>query len=117
MNWNKIETPADLQKIKDESKSKPVMLFKHSTTCSISRTVLDRLERNWKAEDEQGLSPYFLDLLRHRDLSNQIATDFSVHHESPQILIIENGKSVYDRSHFDIDYKSIKEASRSSVAG
>lgn len=109
MNWNRITTADQLREIREESKSTPVLIFKHSTRCSISRTALDRLERNWN-EQEVKVKPYYLDLLSFRDISNQIADEFAVAHESPQVLIINQEKAVYDRSHFDIDYQQIREA-------
>ena len=45
---------------------------------------------------------YFLDLLRHRDISNQIVHDFQVHHESPQLLVIKDGECILDQSHGSI---------------
>jgi bacillithiol system protein YtxJ len=108
MNWIEINSQEKLAEAKAASNSKPVMLFKHSTTCSISNTALNRLERNWKEEEAGGTKAYYLDLLRHRNISQAIAHLFNVEHQSPQVLIIQNEKSVYDRSHFEIDYPSIK---------
>lgn len=107
MNWNKLQEPRQLQAIKEESAQQSVLIFKHSTTCSISRATLDRLERNWKDEEMKNLKPYFLDLHAFRNISNALADTFEVEHESPQILIIKNGEVVYHNSHFGIDYKSL----------
>ena len=107
MNWIELNSPDQLSEIKELSKSKPVLVFKHSTTCSISNTTLNRLERNWK-EEELKVSTFYLDLLNHRSLSKQIAEEFQVEHQSPQVLIIKDGQSVYDNSHFGIEYPSIK---------
>lgn len=68
---------------------------------------LDRLERNWNKAEMENVQPYFLDLLNYRDISNAIAEQFDVQHESPQVLIISNGQSVLDLSHFEIDYNKI----------
>lgn len=108
MNWIKLETENQLANIQQKSYDQPVLIFKHSTRCSISRTALDRLERNWNLDEIKELQPYFLDLIANRNISTLIAEDFEVEHQSPQVLIIRNGKSIYDRSHFDIDFKSIK---------
>ncbi len=109
MNWNHLTDPAQLEIIKRESFSKKVIIFKHSTRCSISRTVLDRLQRNWKEEEMQTIKPYYLDLLSFRDISNKIAEEFGIVHESPQVIVIENGKSVFDTSHLDISYQRLQE--------
>lgn len=99
---------AQLEEIKKESHNYPVLILKHSTRCSISSATLGRLERSWKQEEVGELKPYFLDLIAYRPISNQIAEDFGVWHESPQALIIRNGESVYDTSHFDISFDAIK---------
>lgn len=109
MNWNTLTETTQLELIKSESALHPVLIFKHSTRCSISRTVLDRLERNWNQEDLRNLKPYYLDLLTFRNVSNEVSQVFQIEHESPQVLIIEKGKAVYTNSHFGIDYAALKE--------
>lgn len=106
MNWNNLTNLDQLDSLVEESNEHAVLIFKHSTSCSISRATLDRLERNWKLGNEVKI--YFLDLLAYRSISNAISERFEVQHESPQALIIEEGKSVYNRSHFDINYNDIK---------
>ncbi len=108
MNWNKLIDEKQLVSIKEESNTQPVLIFKHSTTCSISKATLDRLERNWNDEDMATLKMYYLDLLSYRSISNQVADEFNIEHQSPQVLIISNGKAVYTNSHFGIEYKTLK---------
>lgn len=110
MNWNSLQTADQLSVLIQESSERKILIFKHSTRCSISRATLDRLERNWRDQEVTDVKSYFLDLLAYRELSNTVADQFNVEHQSPQLLIISNGKSVYDRSHFDIDFNHIKEA-------
>jgi bacillithiol system protein YtxJ len=109
MVWNKLTEENQLEQIKQESFTQPIMIFKHSTTCGISQASLGRLERKWNEEEAGNLKPYYLDLKSFRSISNKIAQDFNVEHESPQVLIIENGKSVYDASQFDISFAEISE--------
>lgn len=106
MNWHELTELDQIDQVIEESKINPVLIFKHSRSCSISKASLDRLERNWNLEKET--KAYLLDLLSYRNISNAIEEKFGVQHESPQVLIIEQGKSVYDRSHFDINYLDIK---------
>lgn len=74
------------------------IIFKHSTRCSISMMAKKRFELDWgKLPEEMPL--YFLDLIKHRDISNKVASDFQVHHESPQLLLIKNGECILDQSH------------------
>lgn len=107
MNWNKLTQPGQLAEIKTLSESTPVMIFKHSTRCSVSGMSLDRLTRKWKDGDEEKVVPYFLDLIAYRALSDLVAQEFGVPHQSPQIIIIKNGKVTYDNSHFGISYQEI----------
>jgi len=107
MNWQNLNSVEQLQSIKESSKQNPVLIFKHSTRCSISRAALDRLQRNWKQEEMKSVKPFYLDLLEHPDVSGQVALDFAVEHESPQVLLIRDGKAVYDRSHLEINYQDI----------
>jgi bacillithiol system protein YtxJ len=110
MKWSELRSANQIDLIRKESKENPVLIFKYSSRCSISRMALDRLERNWNESDMQMVKPYFLDLITYRNVSNQIAEVFEVEHESPQVLIIDNEKSVYDQSHMAIHYESIKNA-------
>ena len=108
MNWNKLTEVSQLQTIKEESFNYPILILKHSTTCSISGTSLNRLERNWKQEKVGELKPYYLDLLRYRPISSEIASMFKVEHQSPQVLVIQNGECVYNASHFDISFAKLE---------
>ena len=107
MNWNKLEDVSQLAVINEESKSIRVMLFKHSTRCSISSMALNRVESNWKDSDNQLVKPYYLDLIAHRDISNLVAQQYGIEHQSPQVLIISNGTCIYNASHNSIRYAEI----------
>ncbi|WP_294200960.1 bacillithiol system redox-active protein YtxJ [uncultured Chryseobacterium sp.] len=99
--WKKIESEQDLQKAIDRSFDHPVAIFKHSTSCFISKTVLRNFEKGM--ENFTGKTDlYYLDLLAYRPLSNRIADDLGVTHQSPQLIVIENGKAVNNASHQNI---------------
>jgi bacillithiol system protein YtxJ len=99
MNWIPLTTEKQLTEIREASAEKPVVIFKHSTRCSISAVAKSRLERAAAPEE---ISFYYLDLIKFRDISNRIAADFDVPHESPQVLLIRNGECIYDESHSGI---------------
>jgi bacillithiol system protein YtxJ len=105
MNWIALTEEHQLEQIKEQSKEQPVVIFKHSTRCSISSMAKSRLERETPAEN---VPFYYLDLIRYRAISNKIAQDFHVHHESPQILLIKNGECTYEESHNGISMQEIK---------
>lgn len=108
MDWNQLTSEEQLEQIKKESESQPVLIFKHSTTCPISSTAMNRMQRNWKPEEVGDLKLYYLDLLQYRNISNAVAMTFGVEHESPQVLLIKNGESVYNESHFGISFDDLK---------
>lgn len=93
----------------------PCLLFKHSTRCSISAIAKHRLEADWDLP-ETAVKPYFLDLIAYRRLSNQVAESFAVRHESPQVLLIHEGRCVYDASHLDISLEAIRERASERMA-
>jgi bacillithiol system protein YtxJ len=113
MLWHKLTDINQLQTIIDISQEQSaggltVLIFKHSTRCSISSMALNRLESRWK--DDEKIQAWYLDLLAHRDISNEIASVFNVEHASPQVLVIKNGKCIYHNSHNGISVPDILEA-------
>ncbi|MEB2778848.1 bacillithiol system redox-active protein YtxJ [Algoriphagus sp. C2-6-M1] len=107
MNWNKLTEVGQIHEIKVLSANKPVLIFKHSTRCSISSMSLNRLLRKWNETDFEKITPYFLDLIAYRELSEFVAKEFQVPHESPQVLLIKSGDVIYDNSHFGISYSDL----------
>jgi len=96
----------------DDSSSSPdseaVVIFKHSTSCAISMMAKRKFESSWETESK--ISVYYLDLIRYRNISNEIAIRYDVRHESPQVLAIVNGKCIYHASHHEIDSTEIIKA-------
>jgi bacillithiol system protein YtxJ len=101
IDWHLLNDLGQLNEIVVASKTKSVLIFKHSTTCSISRMALKNFEREFVLQEE--ITTYFLDLLSYRDISNEIADRFEVVHQSPQIVLIKDGKAIYNVSHENID--------------
>lgn len=104
MEWNKLTSEKDIETIIEKSTERPQVIFKHSTRCSISSVALQRMER---AKQPDGIDFYYLDLLGYRSISNKVEAVFDVAHESPQILVIKDGKCVYDNSHMGISMDDI----------
>ena len=108
INWTELTSAAQLEDAISLSKEKPVMLFKHSTRCSISSMALNRVEGDWNFSEEE-ITPFYLDLIAHRDISAAIADKLNVFHASPQMIVVKNEKSVLDASHNSINTRIIKE--------
>jgi bacillithiol system protein YtxJ len=107
VNWIPLD---DLEVIEEAialSYEKPVVLFKHSTRCSISRFALKQFEKDYDFSKEQ-VEPFFLDLLNHRNISNEIAKRFDIEHQSPQMIVLKNGVAVFSSTHSDIEADILK---------
>jgi bacillithiol system protein YtxJ len=104
MRWIPLKTEAQLENIFEKSATIPQLIFKYSSRCSLSDMIKERLEME---EAIPSIEFYFLDLIRYRSLSNRIAEEFTVQHQSPQVLLIKNGQCVFDESHMDIHMKDI----------
>jgi bacillithiol system protein YtxJ len=106
MNWRNLTDLGQLNEMVNESTEKPVLIFKHSTRCGISRNVLKRFENEFDLDGK--VIPYFLDLLEHRSISNAIANRFGIIHQSPQLIVIKDGNAIYDASHDSVDANSLE---------
>lgn len=106
MNWILLNNEEQLNEINTESTTEPVFIFKHSARCSISSMALNRIE---KTDLNKEAKFYYLDLLKHRNISDKIAQDYKVFHESPQVLMIFKSECVYEESHNGINAAEIKE--------
>ena len=106
MNWIILNDHNQLQQLVEASHQQPQVIFKHSTRCSISVLAKNRLERSGFPEQIQF---HYLDLLQYRDISNKIAEQFSVYHQSPQILLIKNGQCIFEETHSAISMDEIVE--------
>lgn len=103
MKWEILTSEEQFRQLLE---SKPLFaVFKHSTRCSISSMAKSRLERDWDLD----MPIYYLDLIQYRSLSNFIAHRSGIEHESPQLIVFQNGKAVYDASHSSIVVSDLKE--------
>ena len=108
INWLPLNDELQLSAIIKISSDKPVLIFKHSTRCGISRMVLKNFESDYDIPETE-MDLYFLDLLNYRALSQDISTKFNVIHQSPQVLVLKNGEVIYHYSHDYISAVKIKE--------
>lgn len=109
INWITLTRTVEVDALVELSAQQACVIFKHSTTCPISGFAKSRLERNWDLDDAN-VKPYYLDLLSYREVSNYVASEFGIHHESPQVLVIKDGRCVYHTSHLDINIADLTQA-------
>ena len=105
MHWNPLTDVHQLDEIVEISQNQPVVIFKHSTRCSISSTALSRFERAWGDTEN---AAFYLDLIAYRPISLEIAQKFGIQHQSPQALVINKGACTYSATHWDISVDELK---------
>lgn len=105
--WKHITEAQDIEELERASFDRPVVIFKYSTRCGISRVSLRKFENDLP----EGLDVefYFMDLIKYRSLSNQIADRFNVRHESPQLILLKEAEVRHHSSHQDIDGAKLPE--------
>ncbi|MGV3612846.1 MAG: bacillithiol system redox-active protein YtxJ [Fluviicola sp.] len=102
--WVNLTSSEQLQELMNASETKPLLLFKHSTRCSISSMALNRFENNM---DPEKATCVYLDLIAYRPLSNEIAELTHVEHQSPQAILISNHEVIYTETHSGINASDI----------
>ena len=103
MNWIALTDYSQISKALENSI--PFFVFKHSTRCSISSMALNRFEGSYNLE---GVQAFYLDLIKFRSISNQLAIEYDVQHQSPQLLLFRDHECVYNASHNSISFEAIK---------
>ena len=104
MKWIEINNTRELEQyLATADKTQPLIIFKHSTRCSVSRMSKQLFEGEWKNDKEV----YLINVVENRETSNSVASKFGIQHESPQILVIKNGRCIYDASHSLIDANTV----------
>ncbi|MEN9743663.1 MAG: hypothetical protein RLZZ65_1468 [Bacteroidota bacterium] len=98
MSWQPLTSAAQWQEIMNASAQTPQVVFKHSTRCSISAMALRRFEDS-ELYEKNLLNCWYLDLIEYRAISDLIATETRVKHESPQCIVIKNQEVIYAESH------------------
>jgi bacillithiol system protein YtxJ len=107
--WQHLTSLAELDKALESSESKKIVLFKHSTRCSISSMAQSRLAKIDTAQYDAHRF-YYLDLIAHRDISNAIAERLNEVHQSPQVLVVDHNECILEASHMEISAKEIIDA-------
>jgi len=102
INWVHVESSDNLLDIIDQSELNTIILFKHSPRCGISSSVLRKFEKQLNNLENDQIECYILNVIKHRNISNEISSYFSIQHESPQLLILKQRKVLAYDSHYEI---------------
>ncbi|MFT6243983.1 MAG: bacillithiol system protein YtxJ [Salibacteraceae bacterium] len=105
--WNQLSSIKQLNELVLSAQDKPVVIFKHSTRCGISSMAWNSFRNNWTSEDTLA-DVYVLDLLNHRDVSNEVAEVTGVYHQSPQAIVLKGTEVIYEATHSGIDARQIE---------
>jgi bacillithiol system protein YtxJ len=112
--YKDLHTNEEWEKVWEGSTGKPVLLFKHSTTCPISARAFGQYEAFLETADHD-FDSYLVKVIEDRPVSNQIAEETNVKHESPQIFLIRDKEVLWHTSHSKITVESIGEAVQSGA--
>ena len=107
--WKEITSVEEFNEMLNAPTDKAKLFFKHSTRCSISSMALKGFERAWNVSSDD-FELYFVDLIAHRDISNAIAAESHIEHQSPQVVVWRNGEVIYNASHHHIDAQKIQQS-------
>jgi bacillithiol system protein YtxJ len=106
LSWIEITSVEQLNQLWSQETKDSCVFFKHSTRCSISSMVLRSFERSWVTDEQTTL--FFIDLIAHRDVSNQLALLSGVEHQSPQVIVTHKNQVIFSDSHGTIDAEKIQ---------
>lgn len=109
---SEVKDQVQLDKLDQQSYDdggQPIVFFKHSVRCGISAMVWQRLKKDWP-EQLPDCQLFYLDIINNRGLSGALAERYEVEHESPQVMVIQNGKCIFNTSHHGITAQAIAKA-------
>ncbi len=109
-NWIEINSVEEWKEKWASSAQQPILVFKHSTACPVSAEAFREFEQYVEEAPEQGVGFYLVKVIESRPVSNQIAEDSQLKHESPQAILLENQKVIWNASHWKITKESLQEA-------
>ena len=109
--YSRVETVSEIEPLFEKSHEQPVLLFKHSLTCPISRHALSEYESFLEERPEGDETVYTLvEIQNARDVSDAITERSGVQHESPQAILLRAGEVAWQASHWSIKVQALASA-------
>jgi bacillithiol system protein YtxJ len=99
----RIDNRETLDKLITDSNDKPVVIFKHSNACGISSAAYREMEK-------LAAPVNLLEVQSARDVSRELADMTGIRHETPQVIVLKDGKAVWNASHFDVKAGAVLKA-------
>jgi len=113
--WKEIDSLEAWGEVLGQSETKPLLVFKHSTTCPISAEAFSQFEQFLSDYKETDLEAILVKVIEARPVSNQIAEELLVKHESPQAILVLKQGAVWNASHWKITAKALEAAIHEKV--
>ncbi len=113
--WKEIQTTDEWNQVLEDSQVKPILVLKHSTTCPVSAAAFGEYEHFLKEVENDGVSYILVKVIESRPVSNQIASDLEVKHESPQAILIKEKNTIWNASHWKITKSTLHEVLQSKL--
>lgn len=107
-NFSPVSDASALEELFEQSNAEPVLLFKHSNSCPISA-------RAYRQMQDVKTPVSIIVVQDERELSSDVAARTGVRHETPQALVLRNGRAVWAASHFDISADAVEQAVRENA--
>jgi bacillithiol system protein YtxJ len=108
-NLKELTTIEEWKKLVEASREKPLFVFKHSTTCPVSANAWQEYQSYLKDNPNPKMTFTSVKVIESRQVSNQIAEDLDIRHQSPQVILIKNKKGIWNTSHWNINKGKITE--------
>ena len=102
VHWEKIESTSDLKRMLKQSAQQPILFFKHSLTCPISAQAFSEFKQYLESAESKRAHNCVIVVQSAREASQQLAELVKVEHESPQAIVVRDGRATWSESHFDI---------------
>jgi bacillithiol system protein YtxJ len=117
-NLTTVQGVDELDALLAQSEQQPLLLFKHSYTCGVSAEALDELIEHLKGTTEESTDVRYamVTVQTHREVSNAVSTRLGVRHETPQALLVRDGRVVWSASHFRVNADALTRAVRSKIS-
>ena len=108
--WREITTLDEWANVIKHSDQLPVLLLKHSTTCPISAAAWQECLGLVEDDPGENVDYILVKVIESRPVSNQIATELKIKHESPQLILIKSQEETWNTSHHSITQENISNA-------
>lgn len=108
--FQEVVSTADLAELIRQSSQQPVLFFKHSATCGISQRAFIQFEQYLRSPESAAVRNCVIVVQTARDVSNELARLIAIQHESPQAILVRDGKAVWNDSHMALKSEKMKSA-------